>query len=455
MLLRMVRLGLLIAGVGLIAYSGLLATLRTKAEGIYWARITERTAQRGVHHQVVLPDGTAYRRLTGVDVGMWSPDGRGIYYVDDQTLFFQPINGAPRRILAGMLDSNVYRIRFAAGGEWLIIPRLEGTERHLYRMRPDGSALQDITPVLPDGEYLMIDSLMTPYERETMFFIGCAGASPCFFYTMALDGSQLEQVAALPASRLNICSFSPDENWVLLCNEASRVYSLNRRTGEVFTLFESPSTLNFWYSWQDNETVLFFDRYQGVIMRSSPDGQMQAAMFYLGHSQPLFGPPNGWIYYHANSDHGVMIYRVLVAGGEPELIFAAPDAPPQFLHVWHDNDLVVAVYRPDSQQFEIYKVPAEGGETTLLAALPEARFQDGYMTLTPDGKALFLNRFGAADYQVQLDGSGYKPVFADVSTQFYDFSPLVDVPYRPLVTGGAGVGLLILAILPMFSLRKI
>jgi Tol biopolymer transport system component len=104
----------------------------------------------------IRPDGTSKRRITNnsrADLfGDWSPDGSRLVIISDRgpgkvarIWTITPDDSRTRRVMD--LEDGVagYNLRWQPDGRFLIFEGIAGGKRDLFRMRPDGSGIRNIT----------------------------------------------------------------------------------------------------------------------------------------------------------------------------------------------------------------------------------------------------------------------------------------------------------------------
>lgn len=122
----------------------------------------------------------------------------------------------------------------------------------------------------------------------------------------------------------------------------------------------------------------------------SPDGKQLAISH---HAQ---GKPAG-----ANST----IYVVNIGGGIPRLV--TPNAP-SYWHGWSPKDSTTLAYTAERDgQYDIYTIPAGGGEETQLTDTP---YLDDGPDYSPDGETIYFNSDRSGTMEIwQMDADGKNP----------------------------------------------
>jgi Tol biopolymer transport system component len=132
-----------------------------------------------------------------------------------------------------------------------------------------------------------------------------------------------------------------------------------------------------------------------------------------------------------------LIYTLPIAGGTPELITRAG---PSYWHGWSPDGKTIAFCGERGGEFDIYTIPAGGGEETRLTTAPG--LDDG-PEYSPDGKFIYFNSVRTGTMQIwrmKIDGGEQEPVTADgFNNWFPHVSPggrlMVFLSYEKAVTG--------------------
>ena len=147
-----------------------------------------------------------------------------------------------------------------------------------------------------------------------------------------------------------------------------------------------------------------------------------------------------------NNDHGVspdgkflvisdqsqgkrqsLIYTLPVAGGKPKLVTLNG---PSYWHGWSPDGKMLAYCAERNGEFDVYTVPAEGGEEKRLTM---AKGLDDGPEYSPDGKHIYFNsgRTGRMQiWRMKTDGSEQEQVFVD---EFNNWFPHISPVGRQMV----------------------
>ena len=186
-------------------------------------------------------------------------------------------------------------------------------------------------------------------------------------------------------------------NWTadgrfLLYNVDGRIDRLELATGTVAALDTGFATAN------NNDHVLSFDgRRLGISHHSDDDG---------GES---------------------VVYTLPSKGGMPKRVTAKA---PSYLHGWSPDGRVLVYTGGRDGNYDIYRIPVEGGDEVRLTDAPG--LDDG-PEYSPDGRFIYFNSARTGDmrlWRMTPDGSGQEPA---TSGEFHDWFPHVSPDGKRLV----------------------
>jgi dipeptidyl aminopeptidase/acylaminoacyl peptidase len=132
-----------------------------------------------------------------------------------------------------------------------------------------------------------------------------------------------------------------------------------------------------------------------------------------------------------------LIYTLPVEGGTPNLITTSG---PSYWHGWSPDGSTLAYCAERAGEFDIYTIPAKGGEEKRLTT---AKGLDDGPDYSPDGQFIYFNsdRTGTMQiWRMKTDGSGQEPVTSDEFNNWFphpspDGKWLVFLSYEKEVTG--------------------
>src|SRR5712671_2877451 len=140
---------------------------------------------------------------------------------------------------------------------------------------------------------------------------------------------------------------------------------------------------------------------------------------------------------NSQEEHQSRVYIVPIGGGTPRRI---TQKSPSYWHGWSPDGKTLAFVGERNGEFDIYTIPAAGGEETRLTT---AKGLDDGPEYSPDGKYIYFNSERTGHMQIwrmKPDGSDQKQVFSDdLNNWFPHISPdgqqLVFLTYDANVTG--------------------
>jgi len=140
---------------------------------------------------------------------------------------------------------------------------------------------------------------------------------------------------------------------------------------------------------------------------------------------------------NSQEDHESLVYIVPAVGGAPRRI---TQKSPSYWHGWSPDGKTLAFVGLRNGDFDIYAIPAAGGEETRLTT---AKGLDDGPEYSPDGKYIYFNSERTGHMQIwrmKPDGSDQEQVFSDdLNNWFPHISPdgqwMVFLTYDPSVTG--------------------
>ena len=201
----------------------------------------------------------------------------------------------------------------------------------------------------------------------------------------------------------------------------SNLEILNVASGDRETIYTSPKSLQAPNWTPDNKSLIYNS--EGMIYN-----------FDLASRQPKVIPTGD--VKNNNNDHvlsfdgktlllssgvsalgGSIVYTVPVTGGTPKQI--TPKGP-SYGHGWSPNAESIVFTGQRNNEFDIYKVPAEGGTEVRLTT---AKGLDDGPEYTPDGKYIYFNSARTGTMQIwrmNADGSNQEAV---TTGEFHDWFP--------------------------------
>ena len=138
---------------------------------------------------------------------------------------------------------------------------------------------------------------------------------------------------------------------------------------------------------------------------------------------------------NSQGDHNSIVYVVPIGGGAPRRI---TQKSPSYWHGWSPDGKTLAFVGQRNDEFDIYTIPAAGGEETRVTS---AKGLDDGPEYSPDGKYIYFNSERTGHMQIwrmKVDGSEQEQVFSDdLNNWFPHISP--DGQWMVFLTYGAEV----------------
>lgn len=138
---------------------------------------------------------------------------------------------------------------------------------------------------------------------------------------------------------------------------------------------------------------------------------------------------------NSQADHESLVYIVPIGGGTPRRI---TQSSPSYWHGWSPDGKTLAFVGQRNGEFDIYTIPAAGGEETRLTT---AKGLDDGPEYSPDGKYIYFNSERTGHMQIwrmNADGGDQQQVFSDdLNNWFPHISP--DGKWMVFLTYGADV----------------
>jgi TolB protein len=159
----------------------------------------------------------------------------------------------------------------------------------------------------------------------------------------------------------------------------------------------------------------------------------------------------------SQEEHESIIYIVPLAGGSPRRI---TERSPSYWHGWSPDGKTLAFCGERNGEFDVYTIPAVGGEETRLTTA--VGLDDG-PEYSPDGKYIYFNSVRTGTMQIwrmRPDGAGQEQVTSDdFNNWFPHISPdgkwMVFLSYDKDVTGHPENKDVMLRVMPLGSDKEI
>jgi dipeptidyl aminopeptidase/acylaminoacyl peptidase len=277
------------------------------------------------------------------------------------------------------------------------------------------------------GEELHLAGGSTRVPLEGSFYVGIGVCSHDKDVTEKAIFSNVE-VSELPPSVGTAKLFSTLETVTIASTNRRVVYVAPGR-------FEAPN-------WTHDGTAFLFNR-NGRIERLNVSGGapevLDTGFATRCNNDHGISPDAQWLAISDNSqgDGGSRVYIVPIAGGTPRRI---TEKSPSYWHGWSPDGKTLAFVGQRGGDFDIYTIPAAGGDETRLTT---AKGLDDGPEYSPDGKYIYFNSERTGHMQIwrmRADGSEQEQVtHDDFNNWFPHISPdgkwMVFLSYDKTVTG--------------------
>src|SRR6266404_2454853 len=293
-----------------------------------------------------------------------------------------------------------------------------------------------------DGEFHLAGG-STRIALKEPFYVGIGVCSHDKDVVERAVFSNVELKTAAPAAVAASTLYSTLEIITVASTDRRVVYVAPER-------FEAPN-------WMPDGKNLLFNR-NGRIEKIPVTGPVSTSMLLNGKTVKLLATEelDTGFATRCNNDHGIspdgtqmvisdqsqeehrsLIYIVPIGGGTPRRI---TQKSPSYWHGWSPDGKTLAFVGQRNEEFDIYTIPAAGGEETRLTT---AKGLDDGPEYSPDGKYIYFNSERTGHMQIwrmQADGSEQEQVtFDDFNNWFPHISPdgqqMVFLTYDASVTG--------------------
>src|SRR5438105_6169207 len=212
----------------------------------------------------------------------------------------------------------------------------------------------------------------------------------------------------------------------------SNLEILDVATGDRTILYRSPTPLHA-PNWTRDGRALIYNS-QGLLYRFDLAGRRPVAVntgFATSNNNDhvlAFDGRTLGISHHSVSDHNAsIVYTVPVGGGTPRRV---TKLGPSYLHGWSPDGKSLVYTGERGGEFDVYRIPVDGGEETRLTSAPG--LDDG-PEYSPDGKDIYFNSVRSGTMQIwrmRADGSAPQQITSD---QYNNWFPHVSPDGRWIV----------------------
>jgi TolB protein len=282
--------------------------------------------------------------------------------------------------------------------------------------------------VAGNGEELHMAGGSTRVPLEGTFYVGIGVCSHDKDVVEQAVFSKVELITAPTEASTPTKLYSTLETIVIASTDRRVVYVAPGR-------FEAPN-------WTHDGAALLFNRV-GRIERIPVAGgkpvTMDTGFATRCNNDHGISPDSKWLAISDQSqeDHRSLVYIVPFEGGAPRRV---TQKSPSYWHGWSPNGKTLAFVGERNGDFDIYTIPAEGGEETRLTT---AKGLDDGPEYSPDGTYIYFNSERTGHMQIwrmKADGSEQEQITSDDDNDWFPhISPdgqwMVFLTYDGSVTG--------------------
>jgi len=212
----------------------------------------------------------------------------------------------------------------------------------------------------------------------------------------------------------------------------SNLEILDVTTGDRTIVYRSPESLQA-PNWTKDGTALIYNS-GGLLYRFDLADRRPVALntgFATSNNNDhvlSFDGRTLAISHHSAEDHNAsIVYTVPVGGGTPRRV---TKLGPSYLHGWSPDGKFLVYTGQRGGEFDVYRIPVDGGEETRLTSAPG--LDDG-PEYSPDGRYIYFNSVRSGTMQIwrmRADGSAQQQITSD---QYNNWFPHVSPDGRWIV----------------------
>ena len=339
-------------------------------DGLYVMAALGGEARRVVAGEV------SFRR--GLFWGGWAPDGQRIVYIDRDTLIIHHLQNGNRTALA--TGANIHSPAWSPDGQW--IAYVEGNPAFHVNGNTGPSALRVVAASgglavpITDASTLNTSPIWVPGRRGLLFISDREGGRDIYEIVLNEDGSPrgapVRVTTGLNPERISISADGRRLAWSLY-TEVTNLWALETTKGDSVPL--------------------------GTARQITAETQKIEAAASIS-------PDGAWLYYDSDRGGNADVWRLPVAGGQPQRLTADPAG--DFYPAVSPDGREVAFHSLRSGNRDIYVMPAAGGSPVQISTSPQ---DEAVPAWSPDGRALIWQSTDTIRItRRRKDGSWGKPV---------------------------------------------
>jgi Tol biopolymer transport system component len=201
----------------------------------------------------------------------------------------------------------------------------------------------------------------------------------------------------------------------------SRLETLDVDTGDRRVLFETPEGIEAPNWTRDGKALIYNSQgrlYRFCLAEEKPEliDTGFADRNNNDHVLSFDGRTLGISHHAQESQNQSVIYTLPAGGGEPRRV---TDRSPSYLHGWSPDGKFLVYTGQRDGEFDIYRIPAEGGEEVRLTT---AKGLDDGAEYSPDGNYIYFNSARTGTMQIwrmKPDGSGPERLTFDALNDWF------------------------------------
>lgn len=245
-------------------------------------------------------------------------------------------------------------------------------DRQIYRMRSDGSNVQQLT-FAPQTRLAPTYSLDGEYIHFTSFEYGDTE-----IFRVKANGGILEQVTTRNG-RSGSPAYSPDGNYLAFngtlgngFNNTTQILLQDLQTNRIFQITDTPSS-NLAPQWSpDGEWLVYVSLRHGKaeIYRANLKTNIEERLTHtVGENwYPSFSPDGRWIVFASDRSGQMHLYKMHPDGSNVQQLTFQGDN--NVMPAWSPNGEWIAYVSERNQTIEIHKMRADGRDDIALTAQP-------------------------------------------------------------------------------------
>jgi Tol biopolymer transport system component len=419
-------------------------------------------------YYTMLPDGSAHHRIPHLPSDNvyieWAKTAPRLQYrLSYRNTYYQiSPNGKDQQLIAESVATLAGRsgesLAYSPDKRHAVFAqrREDGDELFLIHFADDGGVKTHSLGNVPGEAY----SLFWSPDMAWIYTYTCLrDAVTCSLYRLTPTGEDLAELATFSYDYNPDWLWSPDGTQLMMIwrhEDLDYLYRIAPDGSSVENL--GKNILPLWWSPDGEEMVVGMHRRQENLFgrfRMRPDGGGLTRLtdsILIGNVYP--SPDHQWLYFTDSPENdfdNVGLYRVptdhLAAENVERIIEKVSPYQPI---LWAGDDLVMLLPVATNRLSHLYRMRSDGQPIQKLADI------NGWQTriffqVSPDGEWIYYmessqgnNSSGMQNIRVRLDGSHSQEL--PHSDNFIPaFSPLVDMPFRPLLLLLGGVGLWLMA----------